>query len=102
MLLQEAPFAFVHQRFQHKIYFSNVFSKVNKSEKNKQYQNLQNNLISLSKDVRLLEDFVNKDKYGKNKKFSSAMKYKKFVGRSNFLLNKKNNRLSSLLNVISN
>jgi len=85
-----------------KIYFSNVFSKVNKSEKNKQYQNLQNNLISLSKDVRLLEDFVNKDKYGKNKKFSSAMKYKKFVGRSNFLLNKKNNRLSSLLNVISN
>ena len=85
-----------------KIYFSNVFSKVNKSEKNKQYQNLQNNLISLSKDVRLLEDFVNKDKYGKNKKYTSAMKYKKFVARSNFLLNKKNNRLSSLLNVISN
>ena len=37
-----------------KIYFSNVFSKIENSEKNKEYIKLQSNLNSLSRDVRLL------------------------------------------------
>ena len=84
-----------------KVYFSNVFSKVGKSEKSKQYQNLQNSIYSLSRDVRLLEDYVNKDKYGKIKKFEPKKVYKNLVARSNFLLRKKiNTRNSNLINII--
>ena len=48
-----------------KIYFSNVFSKIENSEKNKEYIKLQSNLNSLSRDVRLLQDFVNRNNFGK-------------------------------------
>ena len=86
-----------------KIYFTNVFSKVTKSEKNKQYQKLQTNIFSLSRDVKLLEDFVNQDKYGKNKNIGSKKVYKNFIAKSNFLLRKKKNeRRSSILDIISN
>ena len=87
-----------------KIYFSNVFSKVSKSEKNKQYQNLQNGLRSLSKDVRLLEDFANKDNFGKGKKLvkRKGYQYKNFIAKSNFLLRRKQGRHSTFLDIINN
>ena len=86
-----------------KIYFTNVFSKVTKSEKNKQYQKLQTNIFSLSRDVKLLEDFVNQDKYGRNKKLETKKAYKNFIAKSNFVLQKKQNKnRKSLLNIINN
>ena len=87
-----------------KIYFSNVFSKVSKSEKNKQYQNLQNGLRALSKDVRLLEDFANKDNFGKGKKLvkRKGYQYKNFIAKSNFLLRRKQGRHSTFLDIINN
>ena len=86
-----------------KIYFRNVFSKVTKSEKNKQYQKLQTNIFSLSRDVKLLEDFVNQDKYGRNKKLETKKAYKNFIAKSNFVLQKKQNKNRiSLLNIINN
>ena len=45
-----------------KIYFSNVFSKVEKSDRNKGYYKLKRDLSLLEKDVKLLEDYANKDK----------------------------------------
>ena len=86
------------------IKFSNVFSKVSKSEKNKQYINLQSNLNSLSKDVRLLIDFT-KNKYEKMKSKSSNKdyQYKRFLARSNFLLRRNaNKKFTSILNIINN
>jgi hypothetical protein len=86
------------------IKFSNVFSKMSKTEKNKQYINLQTNLNSLSKDVRLLIDF-SKDKYEKMKSKSSNKdyQYKRFLARSNFLLQKnRNKRFTSILNILNN
>ncbi len=50
-----------------KIYFDNVFSKMEKSDKSKRYVKLVNDLNLLEKDVKLLEDYVNRDKYGKKK-----------------------------------
>lgn len=55
-----------------KIYFDNVFSKMEKSDKSKRYVKLVNDLNLLEKDVKLLEDYVNRDKYGKKKKFKSG------------------------------
>ena len=85
-------------------YFSNVFSKINKSEKNKQYQVLQTNLNSLSKEVRLLEEYANKDNFNKKKKnVYKGNQYKKFIDRSNFLLKQnRNKRKTSILDIISN
>ena len=86
------------------IKFSNVFSKMSKTEKNKQYINLQTNLNSLSKDVRLLIDF-SKDKYEKMKSKSSNKdyQYKRFLARSNFLLRKnRNKKFTSILNILNN
>ena len=86
------------------IKFSNVFSKISKSEKNKQYINLQSNLNSLSKDVRLLIDFT-KNKYEKMKSKSSNKdyQYKRFLARSNFLLRRNaNKKFTSILNIINN
>jgi len=87
-----------------KIYFSNVFSRVSKSEKNKQYQNLQNGLRSLNKDVKLLEDFANKDNFGRGKKLvvRKGYQYKNFIAKSNFLLRRKNGRKSTFLDIINN
>ena len=86
-----------------KIYFRNVFSKITKSQKNKQYQKLQTNIFSLSRDVKLLEDFVNQDKYGRNKKLESKKVYKNFIDKTNFVLQKKQNKNRiSLLNIINN
>ena len=93
------------------IYFTNVFSRVNKSEKDKQYQKLQNNLNILSKDVKLLADYANKDNIGKKKRFrygktnvsSGGNQYKKFIGRFSVLLKKKMNvRNSNPLTIITN
>ena len=85
-----------------KLYFSNAFSKFTKSEKNKEYQNLQSNLNSLSRDVRLLIDFVNKDKFSKNKG-KKGTQYRKLIAKGNFLLRKKQNgNNSSILNIINN
>ena len=86
------------------IKFSNVFSKMSKSEKNKQYINLQTNLNSLSKDVRTLIDFA-KNKYEKMKSKSSNKdyQYKRFLARSNFLLRRnRNKKFTSILNIINN
>ena len=86
------------------IKFSNVFSKMSKTEKNKQYINLQTNLNSLSKDVRLLIDF-SKDKYEKMKSKSSNKdyQYKRFLARSNFLLRRnRNKKFTSILNILNN
>ena len=57
------------QERKNKIYFTNVFSRVNKSEKDKQYQKLQNNLNLLNKDVKLLADYANRDNMSKKKRF---------------------------------
>ena len=43
-------------------FFSNVFSKIGNFEKNKRYMQFQNDLQLLKQDVRLLEEFTNKDK----------------------------------------
>ena len=86
------------------IKFSNVFSKMSKSEKNKQYIDLQTNLNSLSKDVRTLIDFT-KNKYEKMKSKSSNKdyQYKRFLARSNFLLRRnRNKKFTSILNIINN
>ena len=88
-----------------KNFFSNVFSNIPKPEKNKQYIILQSNINSLSNDVRLLHDYVNKDKFGKNKGNSSNKDnlYKKFVARSKFILDKnKGKRFTSILNILGN
>ena len=88
-----------------KIRFSNVFSKMKKGEKNKQYTNLQSNLNNLSRDVRLLVDFASKDSSGKvkDRNLTKGYQYKKFIDRSNFLLaKKKNKRFTSILNIINN
>ena len=87
-----------------KIYFSNCFSKVTKSEKNKEYTKLQSNLNSLSRDVRLLSDFVNRNNFGKKKLGQKkGFRYKNFVAQSNFAIKKKKDgRHSSILDIISN
>ena len=99
------------QEGKNQIYFTNVFSKVNKSEKDKQYQKLQNNLNLLSRDVKLLADYANRDNLGKKKRFrynklnalSGGNQYKKFIGRFSILLKKKMNpRNSSPLSIINN
>ena len=99
------------QERKNKIYFTNVFSRVNKSEKDKQYQKLQNNLNLLNKDVKLLADYANRDNMSKKKRFRygklNAMpggnQYKRFVGRFSILLRKKMNaRYSNPLNIINN
>ena len=58
------------------IKFSNVFSNLSKAEKNKQYINLQSNLNTLSKDVRLLIDYAKSD-FEKKKNKSSNKDYHK-------------------------
>ena len=83
---------------------SNVFLKLSKTEKNKQYINLQTNLNSLSKDVRLLIDF-SKNKCEKMKSKSSNKDYqcKRFLARSNFLLSRnRNKKFTSILNILNN
>ena len=99
------------QERKNKIYFTNVFSRINKSEKDKQYQKLQNNLNILDKDVKLLGDYANRDNMGKKKRFryvkanalSGGNQYKKFIGRFSVLLKKKMNaRNSNPLSIITN
>jgi hypothetical protein len=91
-----------------KIYFSNVFSKVAKSEKDKLYTKLQNNLNGLAKDVKLLEEYDNKDNLGKKKKFRYGRlgghenAYKRFI-RNSALFRKKMknaNQINLLGNII--
>jgi len=80
-----------------KKYFSNVFSKMDKLERDKKYQILQKNLYLLSKDIKLLEDYANKDKFGNKKKsrcgrmraFKNENPNQKFRGRNSILLHKK-------------
>lgn len=87
------------------IHFSNVFSTVKKPEKSNQYQKLRANLNLLSKDVKLLGDYINKNNSEKNKRFDKSLnriiQYKKFVARSSFLMRKKKNAgKANVLNVI--
>ena len=87
-----------------KINSSDIFSKLSKIEKNKQYVNLQTNLNSLSKDVRLLIDYSKSDLEKKKGKSSNKdYQYKQFLARSNFLLQKnRNKRFTSILNILNN
>ena len=48
-------------------YFSNVFSHIGKFDKNKGYQQMQKGLNSLNHNIRLLEEFSNKDDKLSNK-----------------------------------
>ena len=94
--------SFNNQHKNDKVYFTNVFSKVSKSEKNKQYQSLQNKIYSLTREVKLLEDYVDRDKYGKIKKYEAKKVYKSLIDKSNYLLHKKiKSRNSNLINVIN-
>jgi len=83
----------------------NLFSKLSKMEKNDQYVNLQTNINSLSKDVRLLIDYA-EDNIRKKLKNSSNKDYQyfKFLKQSNFLLKRKNRnkKFTSILNIINN
>ena len=87
-----------------KISSSNIFSKLSRTEKNKQYINLQSNLNTLSKDVRLLIDYAKSDfEKKKNKSSNKDYQYKQFLARSNFLLQKnRNKRFTSILNILNN
>ena len=87
-----------------KINSSDIFSKLSKIEKNKQYVNLQTNLNSLSKDVRLLIDYSKSDfEKKKGKSSNKDYQYKKFLARSNFLLRgNRNKRFTSILNILNN
>ena len=86
-----------------KIYFSNCFSKVTKSEKNKEYTKLQSNLNSLSRDVRLLQDFVNRNNFGKKKLgLKKGFRYKNLIAQSNMAIRRKQNgRHSTILGILS-
>ena len=86
-----------------KINSSDIFSKLSKIEKNKQYVNLQINLNSLSKDVRLLIDYSKSDLEKKKGKSSNKdYQYKKFLARSNFLLRgNRNKRFTGILNILN-
>ena len=80
-----------------KKYFSNVFSNMDKIERDKKYQILQKNLYLLSKDIKLLEEYANKDNFGSKKKnrygriraFKNENQYQRFRGRNSILLHKK-------------
>ena len=87
-----------------KISSSDIFSKLSRTEKNKQYINLQSNLNTLSKDVRLLIDYAKSDfEKKKNKSSNKDYQYKQFLARSNFLLQKnRNKRFTSILNILNN
>lgn len=86
-----------------KIYFSNVFSKIENSEKNKEYIKLQSNLNSLSRDVRLLQDFVNRNNFGKKKLgLKKGFRYKNLIAQSNMAIRRKQNgRHSTILGILS-
>ena len=51
-------------------YFSNVFSKIRKTEKEKKYPVLNFNLNLLSNEIKLLEEYENPGAFGKIKKFN--------------------------------
>ena len=80
----------------------NLFSKLSKMEKNDQYVNLQTNINSLSKDVRLLIDYAEDNIRQKLK--NKDYQYFKFLKQSNFLLKRKNRnkKFTSILNIINN
>ena len=92
-----------------KKYFSNVFSKMNKSERDKKYQILQKNLYLLSKDLKLLKDYANKDNFGSKKKsrygryfVKNENRFKMLRNGNNALLYKKMKlRYSLPLNIIN-
>ena len=92
-----------------KKYFSNVFSKMNKSERDKKYQILQKNLYLLSKDLKLLKDYANKDNFGSKKKsrygryfVKNENRFKMLRNGNNALLYKKMKMRYSLpLNIIN-
>ena len=50
-------------------FFTNVFSNIGNFEKNKRYQQMQKDLDLLQQDVKLLEEFSNKDKISNKKQF---------------------------------
>jgi hypothetical protein len=52
-------------------FFTNVFSQIGKFEKNRRYQQMQNGLNSLKQNVKLLEEFSNKDKLSNKRSFFS-------------------------------
>jgi hypothetical protein len=58
-----------------KYFFSNVFSKIGNFEKNKRYIQLQNDLDLLKQNVRLMEEFTNKEKLGKRKNYTRRISW---------------------------
>ena len=52
-------------------FFTNIFSQIGQFEKNKRYQVMQNGLNSLKQNVKLLEEFSNKEKLSNKKKIFS-------------------------------
>ena len=80
-----------------KIHLSNVFSNISGFEKGKIYKSLQTGLNLLTKDVKLLEIYANKDIYGRKKKFTinkinisnNTNQNKRFNSRNNTLIRKK-------------
>ena len=80
-----------------KIHLSNVFSNIAGFEKGKIYKSLQTGLNLLTKDVKLLEIYANKDIYGRKKKFTinkinisnNTNQNKRFNSRNNTLIKKK-------------
>ena len=78
-----------------------LFSKLSKMEKNNQYVDLQTNINSLSKDVRLLIDYAENNI---RKKLSNKdYQYFKLLKRSNFLLHRnKKKKFASILNILNN
>lgn len=73
------------------IFLKNVFSQITKSEKNKQYLQLQSDLLSLKKSVKMMEDY-NRDKMGnksKKPKRFSIDKYRHIPKRMSTFSNRK-------------
>ena len=95
-------------------FFTNVFSHIGKFEKNRRYQQMQNGLNSLQQNVKLLEEFSNKDKLSNKRKFFSKklnmlnldkennIKKLNARNRNNLILRKKNSVLKIDSNSMNN
>ena len=92
-----------------KTYFSNVFTKMGKSEKGKKYQNLQIDINHLTREVKLLEEYNPGIKLSKKKildninTINNDTQYNKIHSRKGLLLNKeKNKKYLNLINGFNN
>ena len=91
-----------------KKYFTNVFSNLAKPENGKQYQKLQIGLNLLNNEVKLLNEYDNRDNFVRKKKYrlntlNNDNKKRRFnIRDSIFFLKKKNFRKSRNLNLMHN